>query len=324
MRRFIMTAFLILNVFVWSLSVSTIQAQPYPNRSIQLIIPGAAGGILDLGGRLLGEEVGKVLGTQLIPVNKPGGGFTVGTDFVAKSKKDGYTLAYTSSPAIVYSRILNPETVAYDPEKDLEPLGLHMFFPTALAIQASSPWKTLGELVEYAKRNPGKLRISSPGIGSVPHFNLEIVQSMTGAQLNHVPFKSGEAVITALLGGHVEMTFDAINKITPHVESGKLRILLLTMKMTEYPNVPTMTELGYKQELPSSWFAMYGPAGMPEDIKRVLISAVERGVKNPEQKAKIERMQCVVNYKSPEELKKLAGEEYEKSLALATKLGLRK
>ena len=165
---------------------------------------------------------------------------------------------------------------------------------------------------------------STIGVGSTPHFNLEIIQSLTGAQFTHVPFKGGESVITALLGGHVEMTFDAINKFIPHVESGKLRVLLLTNKMPEFPNVPTMTELGYKQELPSTWFAMYGPAGMPEEVKKVLIPAVEKAIKNPELKAKIEKMRFVVDYKSPAELKKLAAEEYETALAIAKKIGLRK
>jgi tripartite-type tricarboxylate transporter receptor subunit TctC len=327
MRRVTYIKFIALTVYIFHtliITASTIHAQPYPNRPIQLIIPGAAGSILDITGRLLGDEVGKIIGTQLIPVDKPGAGFTLGTDFVVRSKKDGYTLAYTNSPAIVYARILNPETVPYDPDKDLEPLGLHLFFPIAIAVQANSPWKTFGELVDYAKKNPEKLRVSTTGIGSTSHFDLEIIQSLTGAQFNHVPFKGGESVITALLGGHVEMTCDAIGKITPHVESGKMRVLLLTNKMPELPHVPTITELGYKQDLPSTWFAMYGPAGMPEEVKKVLVPAIEKAIKNPELKAKIEKMQFVVQYQSPAELKKLAAEEYERSLAIAIKAGLRK
>jgi tripartite-type tricarboxylate transporter receptor subunit TctC len=324
MRRILFVVGLGMIIYGLSLGTPTVQAQPYPNRPIQLIIPGAPGSILDIAGRLLGEEIGKILGTQLIPVDKPGAGFTLGTDLMARSKKDGYTLAYTNSPAIVHARVLNPETVPYDPDKDLEPLGLHLFFPNAIAVQQSSPWKTFAELVDYAKKNPGKLRISTTGIGSTSHFNLEIIQSLTGAQFTHVPFKGGESVITALLGGHVEMTFDAINKITPHVESGKMRVLLLTNKMPESPNVPTIRELGYKQDLFTAWFAMYGPAGMPEEVKKVLIQAVEKAIKNPDLKAKLEKMQFVVQYGSPLELKKLAAEEHEKALAIAIKVGLRK
>jgi tripartite-type tricarboxylate transporter receptor subunit TctC len=324
MRRIIFVVGLGMIIYGLSLGTPTAQAQPYPNRPIQLIIPGAPGSILDIAGRLLGEEIGKILGTQLIPMDKPGAGFTLGTDLMARSKKDGYTLAYTNSPAIVHARVVNPETVPYDPDKDLEPLGLHLFFPNAIAVQQSSPWKTFAELVDYAKKNPGKLRVSTTGIGSTSHFNLEIIQSLTGAQFTHVPFKGGESVITALLGGHVEMTFDAISKITPHVESGKMRVLLLTNKMSEFPNVPILSELGYKQELFTAWFAMYGPAGMPEEVKKVLIQAVEKAIKNAELKAKLEKMQFVVQYRSPAELKKLAAEEYESALAIANKVGLRK
>ena len=279
MKRSIFLVGFLLVVLGFILGAANSFAQPYPNRSIQWIIPGAAGSILDIAGRLTGDELGKILGAQLIPVVKPGAGFTLGTDFVARSKKDGYTLTYTNSAAIVFTRVLNPETVPYDPDKDLEPLGLHLFFPNAIAVQASAPWKNFGELLDFAKKNPNKLRVSTTGTGSTSHFNLEIIQSLTGAQFTHIPFKGGESVITALLGGHVEMTFDAVSKIKPHVESGKMRILLSTSKVPDLPNIPILTELGYKQELFTSWFGMYGPAGLPEEVKNVLIPAVEKAVR---------------------------------------------
>jgi tripartite-type tricarboxylate transporter receptor subunit TctC len=228
------------------------------------------------------------------------------------------------SPAIVYSRILSPDTVPYDPDKDLDPLGLHLFFPHALAVQASAPWKTFGELIDYAKKNPDQVRCSTPGTGTTTHFHLEVIQSLTGAQFNHVPFKSGESVITALWGGHVEMTFDPVSKIAPHVESGKMRMLLVTMKSPLFPNIPTLRELGYKQKLAVSWFAMYGPVGMPEEVKKTLIPAIEKAAKNPESKAKIEKLHFIVDYRSPAEQKKLAAEEYETALGIAKKIGLYK
>jgi tripartite-type tricarboxylate transporter receptor subunit TctC len=324
MKRLILTIILFLTILGPLFGINKIQAQPYPSRPIQLVIPGVAGSILDIAGRLTGDEIGKILGAQLIPVVKPGAGFTLGTDFVARSKKDGYTLAYTNSAAIVFARVLNPETVPYDADKDLNPLGLHLFFPNAIAVQASAPWKDFRELVEYAKKNPNQLRVSTTGTGSTSHFNLEIIESLTGAQFNHVPFKGGESVITALLGGHVEMTFDAVSKIKPHVESGKMRILLSTSKVPDSPNIPTITELGYKQELFSAWFGMYGPAGLPEEVKKVLIPAIEKAVKNPELKARVEKMDFVVDYKSPAEQKKLAADEYERAVQIADKVGLRK
>jgi len=178
--------------------------------------------------------------------------------------------------------------------------------------------------VDYAKQNPGKLRVDTMGIGTASHFNLEIIQSLTGAQFTHVPFKGGESVITALLGGHVEMTFDAMNKMAPHVESGKLRVLLLTNKMAEFPNIPTMTELGYKKDLIPSWFAMYAPGGLPDDVTRLLVPAVEKTIRNPELKAKTEKMYFVVDYRSPAQLKKMVTGEYERALVIANSIGLSK
>jgi len=165
MKRFASIIGFLLLVVGLITSVPAVQAQPYPNRPIQLIIPGTAGSIIDIAGRIVAEELGQILGQQVICVVKPGGGFTLGTDFVARSKKDGYTLTYTNSPAIVYSRILNPETVPYDPDKDLEPLGFHSSVVSGVAVQANAPWKDFRELVDYAKNNPGKLRVSTPAWG---------------------------------------------------------------------------------------------------------------------------------------------------------------
>jgi tripartite-type tricarboxylate transporter receptor subunit TctC len=127
MKRLILATAFILMVYGIRIGIPPVQAQPYPARPIQLIIPLVAGSALDVNGRIFAEEFGKALGTQVLPVNKPGGSLTLGTDAVAKSRKDGYTLAYTNTTAIVYARILNPEIVPYDPVKDLEPLGLHCF-----------------------------------------------------------------------------------------------------------------------------------------------------------------------------------------------------
>jgi tripartite-type tricarboxylate transporter receptor subunit TctC len=196
--------------------------------------------------------------------------------------------------------------------------------PHSVAVQANLPWKSLKELLDYAKMNPEKLRFSTIGVGSNPHFTMEIIQSITGVKFTHVPFKGGESVIAALLGGHVEMSCDIINKLVPHMEAGKIRVLLITHKVDYLPDVPTLIELGYKQELPYLWFAMYGPAGMPDDVKKVLIPAIEKAVKDPDLKAKMEKIGFTVYYKSPEEFRKIVLEEYNTALAIAKKIGLRK
>ena len=322
MKRFVIITMAVASLLLLSLAVTFVHAQPYPNHSIQLIIPIPAGGGGDVNGRILVDELTKVLGQQIVVTNKPGASDTMGTDALAKSKKDGYTLGYTSSAAMVYSRVINPQSVPYDPVKDFDPLALHTFFPLSVAVQASSPWKTFNELVDYAKKNPGKLRVSTAGVGSTSNFDVEIVQSLTGAQFTHVPFKGGEAVVTALLGGHVEVSFDIVGKFVPHVDAGKLRLLLVSRKVPSLPNLPTITELGYKRDLLSGWHAMFGPAGMPEDVKKVLVPAIEKAAKHPEGKAKIEKLGYVVEYKSPADLRKLIIDDYETANGIAQKLGL--
>lgn len=310
MKRSVLLVCLTWMVGALAVNAPVARAQRFPDRPIQLIIPNVPGSIMDINARVLTEELGKILGTQIVVLNKPGAASTLGTAELVRSKKDGYAIGYLSASSVIYTRISNPETVPYDPAKDLEPLGCHVFVPLTVTVQESSPWKTFSELIDYAKKNPGKLRVSTLGMGAIDHFNTEIIQSVAGVEFTHVPFKGGESVITALMGGHVEVTFDAFGKIIPHVEAGKLRMLLISKKMPGYPNLPTATELGYKQDLLSTWFAFYAPAGLPDDVKKTLISAIEKTVTNPEFKAKAVKMGYVPEYRSPAELTKLMTGDY--------------
>jgi tripartite-type tricarboxylate transporter receptor subunit TctC len=324
MKRNVLLVILALMVCALSLNAPVVHAQRFPDRPIQLIIPNVPGSIMDINARLLTEEMGKILGTQIVVINKPGAASTLGTSELVRSKKDGYTIGYLSASSVIYTRIANPEAVTYDPAKDLEPLGLHVFVPLTVTVQASSPWKTFAELIDYAKKNPGKLRVSTIGMGGIDHFNLEIIQSIAGVEFTHVPFKGGESVITALMGGHVEVTFDAFGKILPHADSGQLRMLLISKKMPGYDKIPSAGELGYKQDLLSTWFAFYAPAGLPEDVKKSLISAVEKAATNPEFKAKAVKMGFVPEYKSPADLNKLVAADYAVASAIAKKIGVQK
>jgi tripartite-type tricarboxylate transporter receptor subunit TctC len=177
-------------------------------------------------------------------------------------------------------------------------------------------------LVDYAKKNPGKLRVSTIGVGSTPHFILEMVMSVTGTQFTHVPFEGGETVMTALLGGHVEVTCDGLAKVKPHMDAGKMKVLLITNKMPAYPEIPTITELGYKESLFATWFALYSPAGIPEEVRKILVSAMEKAAKIT--KPRIDQMGSLAEYKSPAELRKMTEEDYQKALVIAKKIGLRK
>jgi tripartite-type tricarboxylate transporter receptor subunit TctC len=322
-RSFLMVCLIGFFCFLGFASMA-LSAETYPNRPIQMIISIPAGGGGDVNARLLNDILVKNTGAQIIPVNKPGAGDTLGADTIAKSKKDGYTFGYTSSGAMVTSKIVNSESVHYDALKDFDLLGLHVFFPIGLAVQESSPWKTFGELIDYAKKNPGKVRVSTTGLGSNAHFNLELIQVLTGAQLTHIPYKGGESVITAVLGGHVEATLDAAGKIIPHAEAGKLRMLLMTRKLPQFPNVPTITDLGYKQELISSWFGLFAPAGIPEEAKKFLIPAIEKAVRAPELKSKMESRGYITEYKTPADLRKLMLSDEEMVRSIAAKVGLAK
>jgi tripartite-type tricarboxylate transporter receptor subunit TctC len=323
MKRF----FLVVGLFMtgYSLGIVTVQAQPFPNHPIQLIIPGDPGSAIDISGRAFSEELSRILKVSVIPLNKPGGAATVGTDYVAKSKKNGYTILYANTSAIIYAKASHPEATPYDPLTDLEPLGLHCFFPSTVTVQESSPWKTFMEMVDHVKKNPGKLSIGTSGQGSIDHFNVEIIKSLTGMQFNMVPFKGPAAAVTALLGGHVDACTGAISLVAPHAKAGRVRILIITKKLSQFPDIPTITESGYKQgHLLSAWFALFAPAGIPEEAKNVLVPAIEKTIKNPDLGPYIEKLGFAVEYISPVDLKKLVAEEYAMARSLAIKLGLSK
>jgi tripartite-type tricarboxylate transporter receptor subunit TctC len=294
----------------------------YPDRPIQLIVPYVAGATGDITARMLAEELEKILGAKIVSLNKPGASAVLGTDAAVRSKKDGYTLLYAGASAMIYAPVSNPEIVHYDPFKDVEPLGFHYFFPQTITVRSDAPWKTFAELIDYAKKNPGKLRVSTIGVGSTPHFILEMIMSITGTQFIHVPFEGGETVMTALLGGHVEVTCDGFAKVKPHADAGKMKVLLITNKMPAFPEIPTITELGYKQSLFATWFALYAPSGIPEEARKVLVPAIEKAVNLT--KPKIEKMGSIAEYKPPGEIKKMTEEDYKKALEIAKRIGLRK
>ncbi len=149
-----------------------------------------------------------------------------------------------------------------------------------------------------------------------------MIQAITGTKLTHVPFEGGESVIPAVLGGHVEATCDTFAKVKPQVEAGKMRILLITNKMPAYPDLPTISELGYKGSLPGAWFAVFAPAGIPEEARKVLVPAVEKAVKRT--KAQVDQLGNLCEYRTPAEVRKLRDEEYRQIYETAVKIGMRK
>jgi tripartite-type tricarboxylate transporter receptor subunit TctC len=290
-------------------SAPCLQAQTYPSHPIQFVIPMTPGDMTDLTGRALASELSKILKTSVIPINKAGGGATMGADFVAKAKKDGYTILYANSN-IYYAHAMDPENVSCNPLQDLDALCLAVSLPIIIVVQGESPWKTMQEFVEYMKQNPGKVRVSTTGVGGVGHFNHEVVRLETKTDSTMIPYKGASPALTALLGGHVEASVLSAGLVTPHMKTGKLRALVASTKHPEFPTVPTLTELGYKRDIVSVRNAFYGPVGLPEPVRNVLLSAMEKSTKSEEVISIVRKLDALVDYVPAAEFKKMMVEEY--------------
>ena len=297
-------------------------AQGYPNQIINVVMPLAAGDAADIACRAMAEELSKLLKVPVIVVNKPGAGGTLGTDSAVKAKKDGYTILLTNNAALIYNRILTPESVQYDPFKDLTPLGLATRFPLLLIVRPDAPYKTFNELVEFSKKNPGKVRVGTVGAGSVGHFTLEIINSLTGAGLTMVPFKGASPGVTALLGGHVEGGLLALGTLVSHIKSGAMKGILATNKIPEYPEIPTLAELGYRQNLFGVWLGFFAPSGVPAEVTKALVPAIEKAVKEPAVVSKLAGLGMIQDYLAPEKLVAEIREEHRTVEEIAKKAGL--
>jgi tripartite-type tricarboxylate transporter receptor subunit TctC len=301
---------LVTMTFLFLGGASELFGQGFPDRAINVVIPMAPGDGLDVSGRLMAEELGNLLKVPIVPLNKPGASGTVGTDIVVKAKKDGYTILFTNSASVIYTRILHPENVPYQSFKDLTPLGLSTISPVLVVARGNAPFKNLKELVDYAKMNPGKVRCGTPGVGSVSDFNMEIIKALTGAEITIVPFKGASPAITALLGGHVETIVTAIGPLITHLRSGKIKGIVTSNGFPEFPDVPTFKQMGYPQDLLGVWFAYFAPAGIPTSITGTLVSAIEKVVNDPTISSKLSQMGMIQEFESPEKLLTRMREEY--------------
>jgi tripartite-type tricarboxylate transporter receptor subunit TctC len=301
---------------------SGLYPQGYPRQAISLIIPLAPGDSTDVAGRTIGDELSKLLKVAVVPVNKAGAGGTLGTDSAVKAPKDGYTILITNNAALIYNRILTPETVLYDPFKDLTALGMAGRTPIVLAVNSSAPYKNFNEMVDFAKRNPGTVRIGTVGVGSVGHFTLEIINSLTGAGLTMVPFKGAGPGVTAALGGHIEGVVVAQGVAAGHLKGGTMRGILISTKAPEFPDIPTLAQLGYRQNLLGVWSAFFAPAGVPPGVSKTLITALEKVIKDPAVGTRLANIGMIADYVPPEKLVAEIREEHRVVEELAKKAGL--
>ena len=304
------------------LSAASVGAQSYPSGPINLVIPLTPGDANDVAGRAIADELGKLLKVPVVPINRPGAGMAIGTESVVKAKKDGYTILLTPNAALTSSRIMNPDTVHYDPLKDLTPLGLAARTPILITVRQDASYKTFAEMVEFAKKNPGKVRVGTVGTGSAGHLNIELINSLTGAGIVMVPFKGGAPGITAILGGHVEGGAFSLGAMSSHLKSGAVRGVVMSNPAPNYPDIPTLQKLGYRQNLLGVWLAFFAPAGVPAEVTKTLVPAIEKVVKDPAIAAKLSGFGIYLDYASPEKVVADIREEHRTVEELARKAGL--
>ena len=299
-----------------------LHAQDYPKGAVTLVIPLAPGDATDTSARAIADELSRELKVSIVPVNRPGAGGAVGTETVVKAKPDGYTIILTNNAALVFRSILDPKTASYNPLTDLTPLGLAMRSPSVLAVRGDAPYKSLAELADYAKKNPGSVRVGTAGAGSVGEFCIRTINSLTGAGLVPVPFTGASPGVTALLGGHVEGVVLALGTMTGHLRSGTLRGLVISSDYPDFPDIPTLADLGYSEKLFGVWVAFFAPAGVPLEVKRALVPALEQAIKSPAIGAKLRPLGMVMDYSPPEKLLDEIRDEHQRVSDIAAKSGL--
>jgi tripartite-type tricarboxylate transporter receptor subunit TctC len=264
------------------------QAQSFPNRPITLVIPFAPGGSTSIVGRVIADKMGELLGEKVVVDNRPGAGGTVGTRGVAKSDPDGYTIAlgYTGTLAIGPSLYKN---AGYDPRKDFAPIGLIGNAPNSLVVHPSFPAKTIGELIAYAKANPGQINFGSAGAGTVSHITGEYFASSAGIKLVHIPYKGTGPALTDLLGGHIPMAFAPIPATHANVAGGRLRALAVTSTARSglLPDVPTIAESALPGFDASLYYGLIAPAGTPQPVVDKLNKTLQAALASEEVKKQL-------------------------------------
>jgi len=258
------------------------QAQTYPDKPINLVVPFPAGGTTDVLARALGQELGKSLGQTVIVENKPGAGSTLGAEFVARSAPDGYTLLMGAVHHTIATSVY--KHLQYDFEKDFAPITTVALVPNVLSVGPRVPAKSVAELIALAKASPGKLTFGSNGVGTGQHLIGAQFEALAGVKLLHVPYKGSGPLTNDLLGGQIDMSFDTVTPVLPHIQSGKLRALAVTtaQRSQALPDVPTMEEAGLKGFDMGTWFGVLAPAQTPKPVLDRLSKEMMRIIASPD------------------------------------------
>ena len=257
-------------------------AQAWPARPVTLIVPFPPGGTTDVLARALAESLRESLGQPVVVESKPGAGATIGADFVAKAKPDGYTLLVGAVHHTIASSVYRK--LPYDFQKDLTPITTIAMVPNVLVVNAETPAKSVKDLVAMMKAQPGKMNFGSNGNGTAQHLIGAQFQQTTGTQMTHVPYRGSGPLTTDLLAGHVSMSFDTITPVLPHIRSGKLRPLAVTTakRSSALPDVPTLAESGLAGFNIGTWFGVLAPAATPREIVTRLNTEMVKIIRSPE------------------------------------------
>lgn len=253
-------------------------AQEFPNRPIRVVVPFPAGGPNDIIARVVSKAVSESTGQPVVIDNRAGAGGVVGTEFVAKSPADGYTLAITSAGALVINRSL--QQMPYDTFRDLTLITQVAAVPELLVVHPSVPAKTLAELVALAKSQPGKLNFASTGNGGMPHLAGEMLRFSAGIEIVHIPYRGAAPAVTDVVGGQVQMMFADVPVLLPHVQAGKLRALAVgsAERAAALPDLPTTTEAGFGQVRADNWYGLVGPGGIPAPVAAKILAEFRKAM----------------------------------------------
>jgi tripartite-type tricarboxylate transporter receptor subunit TctC len=249
----------------------------YPTKPVHIVVPYPAGGAVDAFARVLTQQLSEMWGQQVVVDNRPGASTMIGAEQVAKSPPDGYTLLLTAELTLVIVPHLY-EKIPYDPLRDFAPIVALVSATQALVANPSLPVKTVKDLIELAKAKPGRLTFGSFGNGSTGHLNMEVLQAMTGARFNHIPYNGAGPAMNDVIGGHIDFMLAALSIVKGNVQAGKLHMIGVgsNHRSSEFPDVPTISESGAPGFEAKSWFGLMAPAGTPPDVIKKINQDVTR------------------------------------------------
>jgi tripartite-type tricarboxylate transporter receptor subunit TctC len=299
-------------------------AQAFPSKPIRIVIPFVAGGPSDTVGRAIGSKFQEFLGQPAVVENKPGANGSIAAEFVAKSDPDGYTILVGAIGPFAINAALFKD-LRYHPVRDLAPITLAVTTPNVLVTKLDFPAKSVGEFIEYARKNPGRISYGSSGTGSSDHLTSELFRQMTGTGGVHVPYRGGAAVVTDLLGGQLDASFQNMGNVATQIRAGKLKALGVTSKsrMPQLPEVPTMAESGYPDLVVTSWQAAGAPARTPREIIARLNEASVRALRSPEIRDRLTQIGFDVVASTPEEFGQFMKAEVDRWTSVVQRGGIK-